>query len=194
MDNPFAGLDGRDGFHAERVEKGDAYIGVYLVAYTGGQQAEASQLVREWRGPSAEDRGAAVRLELALEAVCRFLNTAGGWEELHRALTLTRLFAPGGLDFPGFFYADHRTTQGGHEHLFVRRDQTDQAVLWIEEVGEVGPPRPLEDILDEWSELEAEAADLYAAEGEAPSHLLQRLPDPGPAGPAGPGPAEPDAR
>ncbi len=189
--NPFAGLDGEDGYRIERCE-GPGVVALYLVFYRAARPVEVcagpasegqSWLLWQAVHPTDEVRGQAARLELLLTAVCRFLNTSGQWDEALRALNLLRCVAAGGLVFPDYYYARSRLAANDYEHLFVKRDDPMTAVLW-EEGGEVGPPRPREDIEDEWRSSEepsgeaSPAGAVPAAPGLAALASLQHPVDP----------------
>lgn len=180
-DDPFAGLDGDDGYRIECCEEAN-YLALFLTFYKGGQQInflanqgpDASFLLREWHDQTPEDRGACTRLELLLRAVCRYLNTGGTFPEMARAVAVVQGFAVGGLVFPGYYYAQARQTYGGdYEHIFVDSGNSEQAVLW-QEGGDVGPPRPLEEIINEWCILETQpGGEVRAAPAAAEPLRLQ---------------------
>jgi hypothetical protein len=151
MNDPFETLDAKDGYHVTRVDAGP-HVSLHAQVHAGGELVDPGDFllnvqtdqgtveIREWREATPADDGEATRLHLVLEAVCRYFNTGGRWEELGHALKRLGLIAPGGLDFPGYHYSDaYPLGDGRYEHLFVKDDNSRTAVLWEEpEYAEAG--------------------------------------------------------
>lgn len=146
--DPFASLEGKDGFHVVKTEAGNTHV-LSCLAYGGGRPFnlvsndpnDASVEILELSNPTPAQLGALDRLHLVLDAVCRYLTTGGQWRELDNALKDVEKVARGGLRFPGYHLcATYSTTDGTYQHIFVK-DGTTDAVLWNEpEVGDSGLP------------------------------------------------------
>ena len=143
--DPFEGLDPKDGFRVKQVDfptKNPTSISLHICAYVGGElqnifpdrgPEEATVEIKEWKHPTPEDMGACNRLQLVLDAICRYLNTGGNWEELTRAMVAMKTVAFGGLVFPGYHLLESQpNSDNDYEHIFVK-DGTDRAVLWVED-------------------------------------------------------------
>lgn len=193
IDDPFRELEGKDGYHVVRVEVGNvltlsciAYAGGTLTNLVSGDPADGSVEILELIDPTKAQRGAAIRLQLVLDAVARYLTTGGQWDALGDALATMRKVASGGLVFPGYHLIDsYSTTTGTYQHVF-QKDGTDDAILWEEaEVGDSGLPvggfidlTTLDKILQQqesdetvWREAGEEAGEAEENLGRAPLQL-----------------------
>lgn len=139
-DDPFHGLDPKDGFRIEPVET-PAVASLHVLARQGGEVVplfgaspeDATVCVATWESPQPADLGAANRLRLCLDAVCRYLTTGGNWDELNRSMQVMQEVARGGLLYPGYHLLEsYSNTEGDYEHIFVRNG-SNQAVLWVED-------------------------------------------------------------
>lgn len=135
--DPFENLSEKDGYHVTRIET-PAGVTIYATCYSGGEPillegtTETTAELLTWPEPSHTDSGAAVRAELVGDALARYLNTGGSWNELAELLRNLRKAAPGGLAYPGYHLFDsYRTLEGDFQHIFVQ-DGTENAVLWEE--------------------------------------------------------------
>lgn len=182
----------RDGFYVERVDLPEGgtptFVSLHGCVRMEDERAnlfdvdpdEATVEIKDWANAQPADCGAAKRLQHVLDAVCRYLNTGGNWDEFGAAIERLRKVARGGLRFPGYHLLDSYLNDAGNfEHIFVRTG-TNKAVLWVE--GEFIEPKTLEEILREQEEAG------WTEEPQAdPPQLLDQT-DPGDAGPAGENP------
>lgn len=138
--DPFDRLHCGDGFRVNRVEIG-GNVSLHICAYQDGVVAnlfdvapeDASVEVAEWKDPSPADLGASTRLELVLDAICRYLTTGGNWNELGDAVSRMKRVAVGGIVYAGYHLLEsYSNTEGDYEHIFVKNGTTD-AVLWVED-------------------------------------------------------------
>lgn len=190
-DNPFKRLQPRDGFYVERVDLPPVgtptSVSLHGCVRMEDERAnlfdvdpdEATVELATWREAQPADLGAAKRLELVLESICRYLNTGGNWNEFDEVLRRLRKVARGGLLFPGFHLLDsYLNTEGNFEHIFVKTG-TNKAVLWVE--GQFIERKTLEEILHEQEEAGWEEG--TDRETPSPPQLLGQD-DPGDEGPA----------
>ena len=168
--DPFDQLHPGDGFRVKRVELYDD-VSLHLCAYQSGELAnlfnvepdKASVEIKEWRKATPADLGASTRLELVMDAVCRYLTTGGNWDELNLALSAARQVAVGGIVYAGYHLLEsYSNTEGDYEHIFVKNGTT-QAVLWVED--QFIDRKTLEQIRHEQEE-EGEADDSADTAGE----------------------------
>lgn len=149
-DSPFYGLEGKDGFHVVKVT-GPATVCLHFVTYQGGDICTAdsglapslnSRELSQVALPATEAKLAELdRLYMVLDAVMRFFNTGGTWDELLAAVTVIRTAIPTGLHFEGYHYCRSNLTSDGYQHVFVANDGSGHAVLWQEpEHGDSGMP------------------------------------------------------
>jgi hypothetical protein len=138
--DPFDRLHCGDGFRVNRVELG-GNVSLHICAYQDGVVSnlfnvppeDASVEVAEWRDPSPADLGASTRLELVLDAICRYLTTGGNWNELNDAVGRMKRVAVGGIVYAGYHLLEsYSNTEGDYEHIFVKNGTT-EAVLWVED-------------------------------------------------------------
>lgn len=136
----FERMQGRDGYHVVPVRLNGS-VSLYCQSYVDGElgvspgvaTGESSALLAEWDNPSPADDGDCVRLQLALDAVARYLTTGGSWEQLAAAMQKMRRVAPCGLVFSGYRLLDsYSTSEGTYQHIFVKDDSSGNAVLWEE--------------------------------------------------------------
>ncbi|MCI0420751.1 MAG: hypothetical protein L0312_16245 [Acidobacteria bacterium] len=135
----FDSMDPRDGFRIRSIEK-ETRASLHAEFYQGGELAlcfglsdeDATVEILEWLNPVPADHGSARRLFLVLDALCRYLNTGGQWEQLDKAIERLRILARGGLVFTGYHYLEGDSTKDGtYQHIFVKNG-TEQAVRWEE--------------------------------------------------------------
>lgn len=138
--DPFDRLHCGDGFRVNRVEIG-GNVSLHVCAYQDGvvanlfdvQPEDASVEIAEWKDPSPADLGASTRLELVLDAICRYLTTGGNWNELNDAVSRMKRVAVGGIVYAGYHLLEsYSNTEGDYEHIFVKNGTT-EAVLWVED-------------------------------------------------------------
>lgn len=129
-----------DGFRVRRVAVGRG-VSLHIGIWQGGELSnpfgaapeDATVEILEHKDATAADLGQTTRLELLLDAVCRYFTTGGDWDELYSALSTARKVMAGGLTYPGYELLDsYSDTDGNYEHIFVRTN-TNQAVLWVED-------------------------------------------------------------
>lgn len=139
--SPFDGLDPADGYRAELTSL-DSEVAVHVLLNQGGcitapfdlPADEASCEIKAWSDPTLADHGAASRLQLVMDAICRYFTTGGSWEELERAQARSKQILRGGLDFPGYHYhLGELNTNGVYEHVFLKDDGSGAAILWVED-------------------------------------------------------------
>jgi uncharacterized protein YgiB involved in biofilm formation len=105
---------------------------------------------------------------MVLDAVTRFLNTGGRWNELSAALFVLHRVVPNGIHFAGYHYCRSDLTTDGYQHVFVADDGSDQAVLWQEPttgdsgvpVGGWVAPTTLTDLIDQTNEYDADGTEF----------------------------------
>jgi hypothetical protein len=113
---------------------------LYVDFWHGGRQVppcpggvERLCEVRSWSSPGPEEGGQANRLYLLTDAVCRYFNTGGDWQEIAELLRCLARFIPGGLQFPDYHYLSGGVnTTGAYEHVFRHKDGS-RHVLWVED-------------------------------------------------------------
>lgn len=136
----FERLHPSDGFSVKRVETArgiSLHVGIWqggeLTNPFGATPEDATTEILEHKEASAADLGQTTRLELVLDAVCRYFTTGGDWDELQSALAAARRVIVGGLTYPGYDLIDsYSNTEGNYEHVFVQTG-TDNVVLWVED-------------------------------------------------------------
>jgi hypothetical protein len=146
MADIFDRLDGKDGFHVICLDSG-VDLSLHCQAYGGGELYNLSDpmnpesttvTIRQWMGPSDEDRGECTRLHLVAEAIARYLTTGGTWEELTDTVKAMRKVALNGIAFDGYYIQDsYITTEFVYQHIFVKEGEIDAngerpARLWEE--------------------------------------------------------------
>lgn len=130
-DDPFRTRCARDGFHVVRVDRPTRLV-LAVVTVDRGSVVSAGPLA-DFGVPGPKARGRCDRLLLVLDAVCRYLTTGGGWDELRPALERLAAAAPSGLCYPGYYLAtSYLTDTGDYQHVFVKDDGSGRAVLWQE--------------------------------------------------------------
>lgn len=148
-DDPFHALEGRDGFHVVRTERGSVLM-LSVMAYYGdvpcnvvdNDPNNASVELLDLYDPTPAAKGAVERLRLVMDAVCRYFTTGGTWREFDNALKKAEKVVKGGVAFPGYhLVTSYSTTDGDYQHVFAADDESGRAVLWNEpEVGDNGLP------------------------------------------------------
>lgn len=140
-EDPFDKMDPKDGFHVVKIEAAGT-LAIYCQTYGGGEQINivdtlhpenASVMIASWENPSEADQGEATRLTRCLDAVARYLTTGGTWQQLEDGMRMMRRVALGNLVFTGYHLLDsYLTADGTYQHIFVKDDQSGEAVLWEE--------------------------------------------------------------
>lgn len=138
--DPFDRLHPGDGFRIKRVTVGSnvsLHIGCYqqgeLTNLFASAPEDATVELLEVKDADAAALGGVTRLELVLDAICRYLTTGGDWHDLTAVMDRMRAVAAGGIVYPGYDLIDsYANTDGDYEHVFVRTG-TDKAVLWVED-------------------------------------------------------------
>lgn len=138
--NPFDQLHPADGYRAEAVSFG-AQMSVFVKLLSRGVlrpalpgMADPSVEVHEIKSAVPADVGRHLRAVEISQALCRYFNSAGDWDELHDILNKMRPVLVGGLLVPGWHFVDHWTdTEGAHVYLF-KADDRDEYVRWEEDV------------------------------------------------------------
>lgn len=136
----FERLHPSDGFRVKRVETArgiSLHVGIWqggeLTNPFGATPEDATTEILEHKDASAVDLGRTTRLELVLDAICRYFTTGGDWDELQSAMATARRVIVGGLTYPGYDLIDsYSNTEGNYEHVFVQTG-TDKVVLWVED-------------------------------------------------------------
>jgi hypothetical protein len=118
--------------------------------YSGGEPLEgvAGGVAASWQPFDLAAAGEMSRLELLLAAVCRFLNTGGGWAQFDAAVSALKADFPGGRDLGPYTYLSGRVTDDGTvEHTFLHGDGLG-GLRWVE--GLYVDRLPAEKILEEF--------------------------------------------
>lgn len=133
---PFDKMKGSDGFHVIEVDAaGQAALQLVL-----RQEGETEFEVLDnsdgevWcrKNPTARDAAERHRAEIVMEAICRYFNTGGSWDELNQMLEVAEGFIPGGIVFPGWHYYDgHFDREGKPVDIFVK-EGTGEMVRWFQ--------------------------------------------------------------
>jgi hypothetical protein len=139
MPNPFDELQPTDGYSVFEAGLGDQEAGIYLGMRMHGEIKEFLTLgdessVEVWNRlkPKVEDLGDRRRALLLAEAVCRYFNTGGDWDELNSLLPTMGAVIKGGLVFPGWRFMDsYIDTDGNFTHVFVE-EKGNKVVRWVE--------------------------------------------------------------
>lgn len=133
--DPFDAITEKDGYHVTRIDSPTS-VSLFCACYGGGEPIVVGKSgtteIWHYDNPTHKQRGEMIRAELLGDALARFLNTGGSWEDAALLMANMRDVAPGGLAFPGYHLLDsYRTTEGTFQHVFVK-DGTEEAVLWEE--------------------------------------------------------------
>jgi hypothetical protein len=138
-DDPLLASDPADGYRVVPQELGAAVAWLEIQLLSGGetvpgfQEGALSVELTSWSNPDAPQFGERSRLQFVLEAVCRYLNTGGDWEDLKRVLMVMMAVAPGGRHLGGYYYlGGELNSEGVFEHLFAKGDGSGAAVRWVE--------------------------------------------------------------
>jgi hypothetical protein len=161
------GADPDDGLSVQRVNLGNgADVSLHIVFRAGGELVPLMAIggklnngsAEIWRAVAPESRamGAHARMEAAMSAACRFVNTGGNIHDLQHAveslnslLYLNREYTqPIELTIPGFHLLTTGVNdEGEHEHLFAADDGGFEGIRWVE--GRFIEPVDLSDVLEE---------------------------------------------
>lgn len=140
-EDPISGMDPRDGFRILAHELVEREISLHVGLFSGGEidrgfgGEEGSIQVTSWDHPTPDRRGDCTRLRLLLEAVCRFFNTGGTWEQFDRSIGVLRDAIPDGRFLHGYYYADGAVnTEGNYEHVFIDDSPSGLVVRWVEDM------------------------------------------------------------
>lgn len=113
------------------------YFGVNLVFREGGQISDARPRSLIWEvdagSPEIRVYGEFYRVKLLAEALCRYFNTGGDWEELDQVVANVREVVSGGIVVPGWEYLYGEIDGDAHfRHIWMDR-QSGRAVCWVEQ-------------------------------------------------------------
>lgn len=179
----FTKLDHRDGIRVVRVDQKSyaisLHVGLYqeteLVPIFNRDGVDATVTVDSWHEPTEVNQGACDRMQMVLEAVCRYLTMGGSWADLHKTLHRLGAWLPfDAVIYAGWHYhSGYINTGGEFEHIFVK-DGTEEAVLWVEGLEGFVEPKTLTQIREE-QEDDERAAFEEAASSRQTSQL--GLPD-----------------
>jgi hypothetical protein len=190
--NPFDKLEPKDGFRIVEHDQGGLEISLHVGLYVEGDLMEAfdrdpmnaTAEIWQQKMPEAGDRGRRARAKLLAEAICRYFNAGGSWEELEDMQREMRLVVQGGLSVEGWHYFDgYVDTEGNYTHIWT---DGHNVVRWVE--GEyVDTGLTLFDLEREADDYEGEVH----PQSEAPGAEGLRAPpgDGQPSPPALPGPS-----
>ena len=147
-DNTLLGCEPDDGLRV-RQRPGGSGIGVEVFFRACGEVKAVNDNdalfveVESWPKAGPRETGACLRLQLVLEAVARYLNTGGDWDELLRALRRVRAAFPWSFytspyhflmsDLTADVAADGTVLRIGYEHYFLKEGTT-EGVLWSEDM------------------------------------------------------------
>ncbi len=138
MTNPFDRLDPRDGYRVTECNQGELEISLHVGLYGDGDLQDAfdgdpqnaTQEIWQCKLPEATDHGTRARVRLAMEAICRYFNSGGTWEELEDVQRLARPVVRG-LHLDGWHYFDgYIDTDSNFTHIWV--SDVGGMVRWVE--------------------------------------------------------------
>jgi len=139
--NSFDDLFPDDGFRVIRHDMDGLEISLHVGLYVGGElqnvfdSAPEDATVEIWSRspPQHDDYGARQRVRLVAEAICRFLNAGGTWDELLEVQNRMQLVAQGPISIDGWRYMDgYVDTEGNFTHVFLADDNSGRVVRWVE--------------------------------------------------------------
>jgi hypothetical protein len=126
----------------DKIDPGDGYIATSSAIKEGlrvsvelislGETLRHAD-VYENNNPRNLDIGVQSRLYAVMEAVCRYFNCGGSWDELEQALGQTKTVILGGLEFTGWVFLDSIEHEDGIIFRWVE-DATGRVANWV--VGE----------------------------------------------------------
>lgn len=142
-------LDPADGLRVRRHEVPGQRVGVEAFLRVGGVPVpflgaqETFVVLKAWDGPGLAEVGRCTRLQILMEAVVRYLNTGGDWQELGDVLKVLHDAFPVRPADNGYTFLstdvtlvdyDEETDRPtiGYEHYFLRAG-TQEGVLWVED-------------------------------------------------------------
>ena len=172
-------MEPKDGFHIFPHELGSMEISLHVGLYQQGvldfdhELGAASVEVYACSNPEPADYGARNRAWLAAEAICRYINTGGSWDELASIIATMQRMIPGTVVRDGWHLFDtYVDTEGNHTHVFCE-NSAGRVVRWVE--GEyVDTGLTLNDLR---REAEEEDVEEEAANSQVRSSPLLRGPD-----------------
>lgn len=111
LETPFADVQPDDGFSVVEVNLEPREISLHVVLREHGVLNYDTVLgagVEVWKedAPDVFAKGRQARAKLVLDAILRYFNTGGSWEELDSMLEAVHPFIPGGVTFAGWQYFD----------------------------------------------------------------------------------------
>lgn len=152
-DDIFDVMRADDGYRVDMVAIGDHVLALHVGMYQKGMLtnfitdtgqpvcgADAAPEIIKWVEPTFVEQGQCNRLYYLMDAVLRYLNTGGTWEQFDMVVSRMRDFAFGPLTFPGYtFRASEVTSLGDWEHAFLannadarHNDDLPEMVVWCE--------------------------------------------------------------
>jgi len=139
MENPFKRLEPSDGYNVVPYDLGELEISLCVGVRMEGEIQEflglgPESMVTIWerKVPDGADRGARERARLLSEAICRYFNTGGSWDELEDVQRRMQTVVQGGLVMPGWdFFDAYVDTEGNYTSTYLETGGTG-VVRWVE--------------------------------------------------------------
>lgn len=133
-----------DGFRVIELARGNDYR-LYLGLYQDGEMVEVPQFLTDgttaiplaaYKNPTPEQIGEVKRTKLFAEAICRYLNSGGTWDNMKSLVALCRVRTAGtnlSLAQCGYRLLDTCINQeGSGEHVFAAPGER-QLIRWVED-------------------------------------------------------------
>lgn len=134
-----------DGFRVLEVARG-GFHRIYIAFYSNGDIADipqwhtdATPAIPLWisHNPSPEEIGEGVRIKLFAEAICRFLNSGGDWNDMSKLLDICKIGTNEAMiskfgDFGYRLLDSCINEEGRNEHIFLAHGER-RAIRWVED-------------------------------------------------------------
>lgn len=127
--SPFDKIDPRDGYRCTTYASADEGLRVSVEMYSLGERLKGADVYVN-NVPQNVDIGVASRLHSFMEALCRYFNCGGSWDELNLALEQAETVILGGLQFEGWVFLDTVDSDDGEAYRWVE-DATGRIAVWV---------------------------------------------------------------
>lgn len=137
MDNPFAGLEPQDGYRVVEVSQRPQEVSLHVVLYMHGKPGDSHQF---WsaKKPALIDEGKKARLAMFGEALCRYFNAGGTWQELYEAQWALEPNVVGVLPEDCYLLDCYIDTEGNPTYVWYHT-KTHQVTKWAKDFIETYP-------------------------------------------------------
>ncbi len=127
----FADIHPDDGYGVVEVNMEPTEISLHLVLRSQGEEIRDG--VEVWRDRRTDEfaKGRQARARLMLEAIARYFNTGGNWDELRSLITSAYSYVQDGLTFAGWHYfSDYVDPDDGSPIDVFLDDQKMNVTVW----------------------------------------------------------------